>query len=254
MGNEHNDEMEIDLLELIDALRKKILYIIAAGLLGACISAAGTQFLITPTYTSTASMLVLTKETTLSSLADLQIGSQLTSDYSILTTSRPVLEEVIENLDLDLSYQELKGMITINNPESTRIMELTVTNSSPQMAKNIVNELSVVAAEFIGDKMEVIPPKIVEEGVLPTGKTSPSMMKNTILGMMFGLIVACGVIVLITIMDDTIKTEEDVQKYLGLSMLASIPDRQDFIGGKRKKKRKKKSKKEQVKKNFSGKE
>lgn len=254
MGNEHNDEMEIDLLELIYALRKKILYIIAAGLLGACISAAGTQFLLTPTYTSTASMLVLTKETTLSSLADLQIGSQLTKDYSILTTSRPVLEDVIENLDLNLSYQELKGMITINNPEDTRIMELTVTSSNPEMAKEIVNELSMVAAAFIGDKMEVIPPKIVEEGVLPTGKTSPSMMKNTILGMMIGIIVACGVIVLITIMDDTIKTEDDVQKYLGLSTLASIPDRQDFIGGKRKKKRKKKLKKEHVKKNFSGKE
>ena len=61
MDNERNDEMEIDLLELLDALRKKVLYIIAAGLLGACISAAGTQFLITPTYTSTASMLVIDK-------------------------------------------------------------------------------------------------------------------------------------------------------------------------------------------------
>ena len=95
-----DDEMVIDLWELLLALRKRLLTIIAVALLGGCLGCAYTLFLASPVYTSTSSLLVLTKETTLSSLADLQIGSQLTNDYRVLATSSPVLEKVIGNLGM----------------------------------------------------------------------------------------------------------------------------------------------------------
>lgn len=243
MENTHEEEIEIDLREIFFALKKKILLILASGLLTGCLSCFFTQFLMTPVYTSKSSVLVLTKETTLSSLADLQMGSQLTNDYKVLITSRPVLEETIGNLGLDMNYRELKEVISVENPQDTRILDISVEDSDPKMAKKIVNELSGVASRFIGDKMEVVPPKIIEAGEIPTEKTSPSMEKNALLGLLAGLLLSAGIIVAATVLDDTIKSEEDIEKYLGLSTLSSVPDRKDYISGRKKRTRKKKRRK-----------
>ena len=238
MENIHDDEMEIDLREIFYALKKRIFMILAVGLLCGCLSCVYTKFFMTPVYTSTSSMLVLTKETTLSSLADLQMGSQLTKDYTVLTTSREVLQKVIENQELNISYKALKSCITLDNPTDTRILNVSVTYPDAEKAKAIVDELANVASSYIGDKMEVIPPKIIEDGEIPTVQTSPSMSKNTMLGMLAGLILSAGIVVVITIMNDSIKTEDDIEKYLGISTLAVVPDRKDYIGKKKKSKKK----------------
>ena len=242
MENMHDDEMEIDLREIFYALKKRIFMILAVGLLCGCLSCVYTKFFMPPVYTSTSSMLVLTKETTLSSLADLQMGSQLTKDYTVLTTSREVLQKVIENQELNISYKALKSCITLDNPTDTRILNVSVTYPDAEKAKAIVDELANVASSYIGDKMEVIPPKIIEDGEIPTVQTSPSMSKNTMLGLVAGLILSAGIVVVITIMNDSIKTEDDIEKYLGISTLAVVPDRKDYIGKKKKSKKKKSSK------------
>lgn len=234
MGKTHDDdEVEIDLRELFYALKKHILIVLAALLVGAVIAGAATKIFITPVYSATSTMLVLTKETTLSSLADLQIGSQLTKDYNILITSRTVLQDVVDELNLEMSYKELKECITVDNPTDTRILSITATNTDPEMAKKIADTLAKTSADFIGDKMEVTPPKIIEEGEVPTVQTSPSTKKNVMIGALAGLVLSAGIIILLTLMDDTIKSEDDIEKYLGLTTLASIPDRKDFITGKR---------------------
>lgn len=244
MENMQNEEMEIDLWEIFRALKKRALVILAAALLCACLTCAYTLLLVTPMYTSSAAMLVLSKEEATLSTADLQVGSQLTNDYSVLITSRPVLQEVIDTLSLDMDYKQLEGNITVNNPAETRILELSVKNPDPEMAKKIVDTLSDVSSQYIGEQMEVDPPKIIEEGEIPTQRTSPSMSKNVLLGFMAGLVVSAGLIVLRTVMDDTIKTEDDVTKYLGLYTLSSVPDRKDYVSGKKAgKKRTKKSRK-----------
>lgn len=224
-----NTEIEIDLREVFFAVRKWLWLIALVSFLGGVAAFGYTKFLVTPIYTAQNSMLVLTKETTLASLADLQMGTQLTNDYKVLATSRPVLEQVISNLNLNMSYQGLKSSITIKNPEDTRILEIYVQNPDPQLALRIVREVATTSSEFIGDMMEVIPPKIIDKGVLPTKKTSPSNLKNTVLGILLGAVLSGGVVVLRTILDDTIKSEEDIDKFLGLSTLGSIPDRKDYI-------------------------
>lgn len=241
MENMHDDEMEIDLREIFYALKKRIFMILAVGLLCGCLSCVYTKFFMTPVYTSTSSMLVLTKETTLSSLADLQMGSQLTKDYTVLTTSREVLQKVVENQELNISYKQLKSCITLDNPTDARILNVSVTYPNAEKAKAIVDELASVASAYIGDKMEVIPPKIIEDGEIPTVQTSPSMSKNTLFGLLVGLVLSAGIVVAITVMNDSIKTEDDIQKYLGISTLAVVPDRKDYIG-KNKGKKKKSSK------------
>ena len=241
--NIYDDEIEIDLREVFFAIRRKFLVIIATGLFFGCLACIFTKFFMTPVYTSTSSMLVLTKETTLASLADLQMGSQLTNDYRILITSRPVVEEVIGNLNLDTDYKTLTEDITVENPSDTRILNISVDNHDAELAAEIVNEISNVSSEFIGDKMEVTPPKIIEKGEIPTMKSGPSMTKNTLLGILIGLLISGGIVVVMTIMDDTIKCEDDIEKYLGIPMLASVPDRKDYISTGRKNKNKKRKRK-----------
>lgn len=223
---EYQDEIEIDLLQLFYALMNKIWLIIGVTLVAGCGAALFTHFFITPTYKSTSGMLVISKETTLTSLADLQLGSQLTNDYKVLITSRPVLEKVIENLEMDMTYQRLKSAIEIQNPSNTRIINITVTMSEPELAKAVVNELTKVAADFIGDQMEVAPPNIFEEGELPSAKSSPNVMKNTLLGMILGVFLICAVIVVIELLNDSVQTEEDIERYLGIPTLAEVPARE----------------------------
>lgn len=243
MNPTQKDEIEIDLLDLFLIIKEKILVILTAGLLVSCLGCAFTAFLMPPAYTSKSSILVLTKETTLASLADLQMGSQLTNDYEVLITSRPVLETVIENLGLDMEYKKLKEDVAIENPTDTRILEISVESSNPEASRSIVNELTVVAANFIGDKMEVVPPKVIEEGELPIERTRPIMWKNALIGLLAGLILSAAVIVVMAIMDDTIKSEDDIDKYLGIPTLATVPDRKDYINSDKQKKKKMEKKK-----------
>lgn len=177
-----NDEMEIDLLQLFYALKKKIWFILAAMIIGGGLAGAYSKFLITPQYSSTSMMYILSKETTLTSLADLQIGSQLTEDYKVIVNSRPVLGEVIDSLALDMSYEQLLAKISIGNPTDTRILTVTVTDPDPYRAKAIVDCVAETASDYIGEIMEMIPPKIIENGTVATRKTSPSNGKNAVLG------------------------------------------------------------------------
>ena len=224
----------IDLLELFYVLKKKILLILMAALIGGCVAGVYTQFFMTPVYSSMSSILVLSKETTLTSLADLQLGASLTSDYTVLIKSTPVLEQVIENLNLDTTVEELKNQISINNPTDTRILEITVQDTDATMAKKVVDEIANVS-DYIGDKMEVVPPKVIEVGKIATVRTSPSVKKNIMLGFLLGFVACAGIIVVYAVMDDTIKTEEDIEKYLGVSVLAKVPDRKDYINTKKNK-------------------
>ena len=221
---EDDDEIEIDLLELFYALRHRWWAILLALVIGAGAAGVYTKKLIAPHYQSTSMVYVLSKETTLASLADLQIGSQLTKDYSVIIKSRPVLQEVIDKQNLAMTTDELGEMITIDNPKDTRILSITVEDIEPMRAKAIVDEVTKSASNYIGDIMEMVPPKVIEDGVVAVKPSSPSVKKNAAVGGLGLAVLVCGLICLKTVLDDTIKSEEEIEKYLGLSVLAVIPD------------------------------
>lgn len=230
------EEDTIDLMELFIAIKRKILLILATGLLGAALYGVYTVYFIDPVYTATSSVLVLSKETTLTSIADLQLGSQLAKDYQVLIKSTDVMNDVIENVGLKkMTAEGLRNCITINNPTDTRILEISVNYPDPVTAKEIADEVAYVSSEYVGDKMEVIPPKIIEKGKVPSVQTAPSVKKNLFLGFIAGAVLCGGIITVIAMMDDTIKSEEDLEKYLGIPSLAVVPDRRDFITRKKKK-------------------
>lgn len=223
MQQKTNKTDEIDLLELFFELLAHWKMIAASTILTGVIAALVSLFLMTPLYQSTSALYVLSKSTSITSLADVQLGTSLTNDYVVVSTGRPVLEQVIKNLDLDVTYAQLKSMIQINNPTNSRILEITVTNSDPKKAKLIADETAEVISAFIAEKMDQDPPTIIQRGYSDGNPVSPNKSKNTILGALLGMIVACGIVTLSFLLNDTVMTEEDITKKLGLNVLGVIP-------------------------------
>lgn len=221
-----NEEIQIDLLELFYKLKQKLWLIILIAVITGGIVGAYSRYIITPQYTSTAMIYVISKETMVTSLSDLQMGTQLTKDYKIMVTCRPVLEEVVKSLGLNMSYKDLRKKISVTNPTDTRILSLAVQDSDPVRAKTIVNTIALTASDYIGDMMEMVSLKIIEDGETPSVKTSPDIKKNALMGAVAGMFFICSMLAVSLIMDDTIRTEEDVERYLGLSVLAAVPNRE----------------------------
>ena len=224
MGKElQNDEMEIDLLELFYVLMKKLWIIILCGVVGAVVAFSGTKLLITQQYTASSMIYILSETTSITSLADIQLGASLAEDFIVIGKSRPVIERVIRQLDLETNYEELASTISIVNKTDTHILTISVTNPDPELAADISNTLAENIKEQIADIMGTEEPNTVEEAVVPTKPSSPSTMKNTLMGGALGALLVSAVIILLHLLDDTIKNEEDVKKYLGLNTLAAIP-------------------------------
>ena len=144
---------EIDLKELFLVLWSKIWILIGAAVAGAVIAALYTILCVTPMYESTSSLYILSKTTTLTSLTDLQMGTQLTQDYMVLAKSRNVVESVIQELELDMTYEQFLDTVTITNDSNTRILTLSVRNADPYMAKTIVDKYAEVTAKKTADVM-----------------------------------------------------------------------------------------------------
>ncbi|WP_346663307.1 Wzz/FepE/Etk N-terminal domain-containing protein [uncultured Merdimonas sp.] len=220
-----NDEITIDLTELFIALWSKLHIILMAGVLGALIAFVGTNLLITPMYTSETKVYVLSRSDSNAGVTynDLQTGTQLTQDYMELVTSRPVLEQVIAVLNLDMEPEDLQDMISVETPEGTRILNISVESEDPKEAKEIADAVRDSVSIQITEIMDADAVNTVEEGNLPSTPSSPSLPRNIAIGALLGLVLAMGVIVLIFVLDDTIKTPDDVEHYLGLNTLTSIP-------------------------------
>lgn len=219
------EEVTIDLADLFWTLWGKLPVILLSTALFAVAAFAGTKLLITPMYTSVTKVYVLSKQDNNSSVTynDLQIGSQLTKDYMELVKSRPVLEKVIERLELDMKPEELKSRIGVTTQTDTRIMAISVRHEDPQEAKKIADEVREAVSVQITDIMNVDSVNMVEDASLPESPSSPSMLKNTAIGAILGFILVAGIFTILFILDDSVKTTDDVEKYLGLNVLTSVP-------------------------------
>lgn len=225
IAQRQNDDDVIDLVELFYVLWGHAWQIILCLIAGAAIAFAYTYFLVTPLYKATSSIYIVSaSNNSVVNLTDLQIGAQLTADYQELLRSRPLLEDVIKNLDLDLSAGALSSMISITNTSDTRILKITVTSPDPQESADIANELVNQACIYLPDIMETDEPNLVEEAIPPASKSSPSYAKNLVLGGLVGAILCCGVLVLRYLMNDTFVSPDDVTRYLGVQPLAVIPE------------------------------
>ena len=235
----NNDEIEIDLGEVFHLVISKLGVIILSGILLGVLSIIGTMLFITPKYESTTKIMVLNKQdnNTLTS-ADMQTSTQLTKDYAELIQSRTVLEGVIAQLNLDMTYKEMLNKVSVETSSDSRIVSIIVTDEDPYTASEIANAVRDMAAEHIQSVMDIEAVNVVDTANIPNEKASPSLAKNGVIGGLLGVIIAMAAVIIIYLTNDTIKVEEDVERYLGLSVLGSIPFSEKESRSKKKKSRK----------------
>ena len=187
-------------------------------------------------YTATSTIWALGKAT---STTDTNIAKALIKDYKKLIVTDTVLDEVIQNQNLLLETSQLREMIKIENDDGTNILEISVTASKPVSAKEIANELSKVACERINakntgvDAGNLVEPW--EDATVPTKPSnSVSVLKIAIIAFACAMAVYAVYFVLY-LLDDKISTAEDVEKYLGVSLLGLVPNHQDVMRRRRSK-------------------
>lgn len=220
-----DDDVEIDLVELLYFFKRKLGFIILSFLIGSIAAGAFTYWCITPKYQATAKLYMVSASTdSIVNLTDLNLGTSLSQDYAQLIVTRPVIESVIEELSLTYTYQELLGMLEVGTIDKTRILTITTTSTIPEEAKNIANTLASKAVTYLPNVMETSEPNIAEQAITPTHKSSPSFAKNIAIGAIICVVICMGILTLLFIKDDSIKTAEDVEKLFGVMPLTVIPE------------------------------
>lgn len=231
------EETEIDLIDLAWALLDKIHYIVLCFLIGAVIMNAYSYFLVRPTYKSTAKMYVVSaSKNSVVDLDALNIGTSLTADYEQLMLSYPVLEQVINKLNLDMDSDTLAKMITLENPTDTRILNINVVSTDPKSARDIANTLMDVSVDYLPKTMSTNAPNVAQKAKLADHKDGPSYTKYTMIGALAGAFLYCMYLVVKYLMDDTIHTADDMEKYFDIVPLAVIPDVSELAPEKQQKK------------------
>lgn len=239
-----DDEVEIDLVELFYYLRKRLIWLVLALIVGGVIAGAASYYLITPKYEATAKVyMVSASSDSLINLSDLNLGTSLSTDYAEMLQIRPVYEDIQEKLGLDYTYKEFLKLISVSTVGNTRILEITAETKDPKESMDIANLLAENAVEYLPDLMETAEPNIAETAILPEEPSSPNLLMNTLIGAMAALFLMAGIFVFRFMSDDTFKSAEDVERIFGVMPLTVIPesDSKELKSKKRRKKRKKRS-------------
>ena len=219
-----DEEVTIDLLEVLYVFRRNLVWMLLFAILGALFAGLYTYFGVTPLYKASAKLYIVSTSNDVINLSDLQIGTNLAADYKELILLRPVLEQVIQNLQLDCTTSQLRSMLSVSNTSGTRILQITATTTEPALSRDIANEMAKVAREWLPAAMNGKTPNIVEEAVAPKGRSSPSYTRNVMIGGLLGIVIVCAVLVIRMLMNDTVVTAEDMEKYFGTMPLTTIPE------------------------------
>lgn len=218
-----DDEIEIDLKEIFYLLLSHWKSIFLAMLIGAAIFGAYHTFLLKPSYQADASIYITSTDSMIS-FSDLQLSAALTDDYANIIKSRTVLNRVIDELDLNLNYKQLGALISVDNPDSTHIVDIKVTCDDPELSRNITNALMNISVDQIYQVIGSGEPTVIDYAMAEAVQdVTPSLKKYLMIGALLGALIVCAIVVLRMLTDTTLKTVDDIDRYLHLPVLAAVP-------------------------------
>lgn len=229
-NNIKKDAFEVDLGRIWKVVCKRIWIIGIVSVLCAVIVAVSTFFFVTPKYDSSAMFYVNNNSLSVGDASfsitqgDISAAKSLVDTYIVILNSKSCLNDVIDYTGYDLSYDDLKNMISAGAVNSTEIFEVKVTCTDPDEAENIANAIAYILPKRIASIVEGTSAKIVDYAVKPSQPCSPSYVKNTAIGFILGMLLSLTVIVLREIFDVTIRDDEDIMKCCDYPILASVPD------------------------------
>ncbi len=238
---------ELDIIELLYALKNKIKYIIATVVVFALAGLVYSQFLVTPMYkSSTTFVLSKSKDSTTQSnnnstnteaitQNDIALNSKLVSTYSEIIRSKTIAKEVINSLGIDMTVNEFIKNVSVTSKADTELIEITVSNEDGKLAADIANSLTEVFREKVNDIYKIDNLSVIDIAEISYIPYNIGTVKNIVLFAIVGLVLSCGIIFVIVYFDDTVKDEKDIEALLSIPVIASIP-RLDSVkeGGKKK--------------------
>lgn len=233
---EQFEEQSIDLLALAKALWKNILVIILAAVLVGSLALAYTVKQ-PPQYQATASMFVNSNALSLGSLSsaisvsDLSPSGSLISAYLYIMKSRTTMEEIITEADLPYSPEKLNSMISVRSVNNTGALEVTVTSNDPTEVERIANTIAKILPVRIADIVDGTSVRVVDYAIIPSHRSGPNVIKNTMTGIMAGGVLGAAAVVLLFLMNnrssEMIQSADDLRMmYPDMMVLAMIPNMQ----------------------------
>jgi capsular polysaccharide biosynthesis protein len=221
---------ELDLKELFNIFWNKKIQIILIVAIFVVIGIVYTMGFVTPMYSSYTRLVLSTVEntsetTTSSSITttDITLNSKLISTYSELVKGKNILRQVISNLDIDISEDELRKNITVEEVDGTELIKITAKSTNPSYAAQIANEVASVFMEKVKEIYKINNIQVVDEAEISTTPSNINHAKDVAIFALIGLVVAVGYVLLLNMLDTTVKTAEDIEKGFGIPVLVSIP-------------------------------
>ena len=236
-GNIKNrEEAVISLHRMFYILWKNSVFIFVIAAICASMGFAAAAFLISPVYSASADLIVNNKQTEASrtgdvTFSDLSASSTLVGTYSVILKSHTILEQLMTDLDLDYTYEELAGMVSVSTIDSTQVMRITVRCGDADTALRIVSGLAKIAPRVITDKVEVGSVRTVDDPWTSGRIVFPDKKRYAVVGFMTGFLSMFLLYLFRALSNNTYKTEADVAKDLGLPILGVIPLEEEGVVG-----------------------
>lgn len=223
-GTENTQTIEIDIAKIFRSILSKLWLVILVGLIAALGAYYYTSEMVTPTYSSTARVYIQNRQTTQSSTSDLQSATTLKEDFQVIVRSDEVYRQALDSIGEDgANYKSLRGKVSLDN-NTTRFVDITVSDPDPVRAKKLADAIAYVSRIRAKEILGVEDVAIEQLGSVSTSPSSPSMSKNIILGAAAGIVLVSCIIGLVSFFDNKLTTVDDIEKYLGITVLGSIPD------------------------------
>ena len=223
---------ELNLKELFSIFWNKKIEIAIITLILMLVGVIYSYFFITPEYTASTNLILVqsssansqTGETGITS-TDLTINSKLVSTYSELIKKNTVLDQVASNLNIEQSdVKKIRNKISVVSVKNTEIIEINVKDKNPEYAAKIANEIAKVFCDKIVEIYNISNTYLLDRAEVPTSPSNINHMKDIIIFTFIGIVISAIYVLLANMLDTTIKTEEDIEKITGLTVLASIPN------------------------------
>lgn len=227
--NDQKDAIEIDLLALAQAVWKKIWLVLASVVIGSAAAFVFAAFLITPLYQSKSMLYVNNSSISVGSTSfsistgELSAAQSLVKTYIVIMQSRQTLNAVIEQAGLPYTYDELKEMVSAASVNNTEIFEIVATSPDPEEAELIVNTISDILPDKIADIVEGSSVRVVDYGVVPVYPVSPNVTQFALVGFLLGGVVSIGLIILLELLNNAIRSEDYLIQTYNLPVLAVVP-------------------------------
>lgn len=224
--NREEQGIEIDLMQLVRALLGNLKYIVLVTVFCGFLGYLGNAMFVTPIYEAGAKMIVNTRKDESQNITNDQINSakNLVGTYAVIIRSRDVLNQVITDLNLPDTYSQLASNITVRAVNDTQVMQINVKHANRDTALAVASKLLEIAPGAILEKVEAGSVKTVDQAYVGTESVSAGPLYHAVLAAMAGFVLVCVVIVIVSLTDNTYKSDMDIQRDLGLPVLGVIPD------------------------------